>query len=207
MTAAELAVLYLAWIVGGASPGPATLALASTGMSRGKQHACALAAGIVLGSATWGFLAAIGLGAVMFTNAWLAEGLRYLGAFYILWLAWKSLRSAMRSSGEFQAHSIAGSLQQTFFKGALLHLTNPKAIFSWGAVFAIAVPQDAGASGLAAIWFFLLSGSVVVFFGYALLFSTEAAMQRYGRLRRWFDGAFAFLFGGLGLALLTSRAA
>ena len=43
MTGWELALLYLAWLIGGGSPGPATLALASTGMARGRRAALALA--------------------------------------------------------------------------------------------------------------------------------------------------------------------
>ncbi|MEO0999444.1 MAG: LysE family transporter, partial [Pseudomonadota bacterium] len=96
MSGAELALLWLAWILGGASPGPATMALASTGLARGRAPALALAAGIVAGSAIWGVLAALGLGALMLANAWLAEALRYLGAAYILWLAVKAGRAALR---------------------------------------------------------------------------------------------------------------
>ena len=42
MSGWELALLYIAWLVGGASPGPATLALASTGMARGRRTALAV---------------------------------------------------------------------------------------------------------------------------------------------------------------------
>ncbi len=205
MSAAEFALLLLAWIVGGASPGPATMALASTGLARGRHPALALAAGIVTGSAIWGVLAALGLGALMFANAWVAEALRYAGAAYILWLAVKSLRSALRTGAPTIRAAVKGGFGRTFLGGALLHLTNPKAIFSWGAVYAVAAPADAAPVDLAAIWLLLIAGSNLVFFGYALLFSTEAAMARYLRLRRWFEGAFALLFGGAAATILAAR--
>jgi threonine/homoserine/homoserine lactone efflux protein len=44
-----------------------------------------------------------------------------------------------------------------------------------------------------------------VFFGYALLFSTGMFVRGYQRLRRWFEGAFAVLFGLAGLKTLTAR--
>ncbi|GMG80964.1 LysE family translocator [Paralimibaculum aggregatum] len=205
MSGAELALLLLAWVLGGASPGPATMALASTGMSRGRAPALALAAGIVTGSAAWGVLAALGLGALMLTHAWAAEALRLAGAAYILWLAVKALRSAMRPGTPPPAAMARGGLWRVYLGGTLLHLTNPKAIFSWGAVYAVAVPADAGAAELASIGLMLMAGSVFVFFGYAWLFSTGAAMACYLRLRRWIEGAFGLLFGSAALALLTAR--
>lgn len=207
LSAAELALLWVAWVIGGASPGPATLALAATGLSRGRAAATALAAGIVLGSACLGVLAALGLGAVMFANAWAMEVLRYVGAGYILWLAVKSARSAMRAGPPREGAAAPAAPRRAFAKGLTLHLTNPKAIFSWGAVFAVAAPAGAGAGTLFAIWALLLTGSVLVFFGYAALFSTPGAMRRYAGARRWFEGAFAILFGGAALALLRVRPA
>jgi len=205
MTGAELGLLWLAWVVGGASPGPATLALASTGLAHGRPPALALAAGIVTGSAIWGVLAGLGLGALMLSHAWAAEALRSIGALYILWLAVRAARSAMRPGDPRLAKAAPRSLGRAYLGGALLHLTNPKAIFSWGAVFAVAVPASAGPESIAFTWAFLLTGSVLVFFGYALLFSRAAAMARYIRLRRWFEGAFALLFGGAAAALLAAR--
>jgi len=207
MTGLELGLLWLAWIVGGASPGPATLALASTGLAHGRAPALALAAGIVTGSAIWGGLAGAGLGALMLSHAWAAQVLRYAGGAYILWLALRSARSAMRPGIPEAGHAVPRSLRRAYLSGAVLHLANPRAIFAWGAVFAIAIPTDAGAGTIAFIWAFLLTGSVLVFFGYALLFSRKAAMARYIRLRRWFEGAFALLFGGAAIAVLSARPA
>ena len=60
MTGWELALLYIAWLIGGGSSGPATLALASTGMARGRKAALALAMGILVGSGAWAIAAAGG---------------------------------------------------------------------------------------------------------------------------------------------------
>jgi threonine efflux protein len=47
--------------------------------------------------------------------------------------------------------------------------------------------------------------SAVIFTGYAWLFSNGRITRGYLRLRRWFEGAFAVLFAGAGLKILTSR--
>ena len=98
-----------------------------------------------------------------------------------------------------------GGLGRLYVKGLLIHLTNPKAILGWGAVFAIAVPVVASQISVFETYGALLSVSCGLFFGYALLFSTGMFVRGYQRLRRWFEGAFAVLFGLAGLKTLTAR--
>ena len=205
MTGWELALLYVAWLIGGGSPGPATLALASTGMARGRKAALALAMGILVGSGLWAIAAAAGFSAAMLANVWLADAMRIVGALYILWLAFKSIRSALRPGAPTMAAAMPAAPRKAFFGGLMLHITNPKAILGWGAVFAVAVPPGSSLAELAAMGLFLYSGSIIVFVGYALLFSTEAAMRRYVSLRRWFEAIFGVLFGGAAIAILSAR--
>lgn len=205
MSGWELALLYVAWLIGGGSPGPATLALASTGMARGRKAALALSGGILVASAAWAIAAAAGFSAAMVANAWLADALRYVGAAYILWLALKSLRSAMKPGEPKLAAAMPADPRRAFVGGVMLHITNPKAILSWGAVYAIAVPPGSGIEALVAVGLFLFSGSILIFVGYAFLFSTEAAMRRYAAARRWFEAVFGVLFGGAAVGILATR--
>jgi threonine efflux protein len=51
----------------------------------------------------------------------------------------------------------------------------------------------------------LYAGSILIFIGYAILFSTPKIVQGYGRARRWFDFAFAGFFGFASVKILTAR--
>jgi len=205
MTGIEFILLLVAWAIGGGSPGPATLAIAGTSMNRGRAAGLAVAGGIVCGSAAWGLAAALGLSALMAANAWIVETLRYVGAAYLLFLAYKSARSAFSDKPLMPVAAGRGSLMRLYTKGLLIHLTNPKAILGWGAVFAIAVPIGANATVVFETYGALLTVSCGVFFGYAILFSTRAFVRGYQRMRRGFEGAFAALFGLAGLEILTAR--
>jgi threonine/homoserine/homoserine lactone efflux protein len=174
-------------------------------MNRGRAAGLAVAAGIVAGSATWGIAAALGMSAVMLANAWAVEILRYVGAAYLMFLGVKALKSAMSDKPMTQARAKSGSLKTVFVKGMMLHITNPKAIFAWGAVFAIVVPPGSTPADIAYTFAALIAVSNVVFFGYALLFSTSAMVRGYQRMRRWFEFAFGILFGLAGLKILTAR--
>ncbi|MCO4847943.1 MAG: LysE family translocator [Yoonia sp.] len=201
----EFGLFMVAWAIAAGSPGPATLAIAGTSMNRGRAAGVTVAAGIVCGSATWGLAAALGLSALMAANAWVMEILRYVAAAYLLFLAFKAMRSALTDKPMIAVAAGRGGLPRLYVKGLLIHLTNPKAVLGWGAMFAIAIPAGASQVAVFETYGALLSVSCGVFFGYALLFSTGVFARGYQRLRRWFEGAFAVLFGLAGLKILTAR--
>jgi len=123
----NLPLILLAALVASASPGPATLAIAGTSMGSGRASGLSLASGITTGSLMWSVSAALGLGAVMLANAWMFEVVRYFGAAYLMFLAYKSARSAL-SRKDIATKPMTGSKSRLFTKGLLLHVTNPKAI-------------------------------------------------------------------------------
>lgn len=205
MTPLELAVILAGWAVAVASPGPATLAIAGTAMGSGRPQALALATGVITGSAVWGCAAALGLGLVLTTHAWAFEILRYLGAGYLLFLAWRAARSALSAeAGPGRALDVGG-LGRAYLKGALIHLTNPKAVLFWGALFTVAVPPGAPVREIWLVFAACQAVGISIFLGYALLFSTPPAMAAYLRARRVFDCAFALIFGAAGLRLIFAR--
>jgi len=197
-----LPLLLLGWALGGGSPGPATLAISSTSMEHGRHNGFMLALGVTVGSATWGIAAALGFSAVMVANAWAFTLLRYIGAMYLLFLAFKSLRSAWKGGG---ITAVTAPRSGFFVKGLLLHLTNPKAILGWGSIYAIALSSDAGPLIVAELFAALITTSAIVFIGYSFLFSTAPIVRGYMRMRRGFEVAFGLLFGAASLKLLTTK--
>ena len=160
----EFLLLLLAWAIGGASPGPATLAIAGTSMERGRAAGLSVAAGIVIGSASWGLAAAFGMSALILANVWLVEILRYVGAAYLLFLAFKAGNSALSDKPLAQVSAGRGGIRRLFVKGLLLHLTNPKAIFGWGAMFAVIIPAGSDPNILVHVFLPLITVSCIVFF-------------------------------------------
>ncbi|MEC7962726.1 MAG: LysE family transporter, partial [Pseudomonadota bacterium] len=135
--------------------------------------------------------------------AWIFEVLRYAGAAYLGFLALKSLRAAWRGGVVAVTPSRTGS--RLFAKGLALHLTNPKAIFSWGAVYAVALPAGADMAAVWSLFGALIAVSMLVFFGYALLFSTAAIAAGYARAKRGFDLVFGLMFGAAAAKIFTTR--
>ena len=174
-------------------------------MAYGRRAGIIFALGISSGSACWGLAAALGMSAVMMANVWLFEAVKYLGAAYLLFLAVKSLRSALSEKPKIAQRAYGGTIQQVFTKGALIHLTNPKAVLGWGAIYAIMVPAQSTMIELLAMYAFLLSASISVFVGYAFLFSTARVVGIYQRMHRVFEFVFAGFFGFASIKILTAK--
>jgi len=201
----NLPLILLAALIATASPGPATLAIAGTSMDSGRRYGLALAAGVTTGSLTWSIGAALGLSAVMLANAWVFEVMRYAGACYLLFLAFKSARAAFRKSPPRAERVIVPSLGAAYRRGLLLHLTNPKAILFFGSLYAVGVPAGASPAALALVIGAVGLQSLLLFHGYALLFSSPPLAAGYARLRRGCEAVFALAFGAAGLSILTAR--
>ncbi|SMO86955.1 LysE family translocator [Ruegeria faecimaris] len=197
--------IWIAWLMAGGSPGPATMGIAGTAMNEGRRAGLVFALGICAGSAAWGIAAALGLSAIMLANVWVFEMIRYVGVAYLGWLALKALKRALSSDEMALGNPVTGSLRAIFAKGAAIHLTNPKAILSWGSIYAIVAPNDASLPMLLGYFGLLYAGSLLIFISYAFLFSSERTVRAYRRARRWFDFAFAGFFGVASYKILTVR--
>jgi len=192
---------------GVASPGPATLAIMNISMRVGRGQGLAFGFGVCTGSLFWGLLAALGLAAVLATHANVLLALKVLGALYFLWLAYKLLRSAWHGA-PLQAKKTQSykDYAAQFFSGLALHLLNPKAMFVWMAVIAIGLSnmQNPNPYTAVGVTFVCWSLSLLVFTGYALLFSTSKAIEIYRKLARSIDGACGVAFVVAGVAILLT---
>ncbi|MGI9463754.1 MAG: LysE family translocator [Aestuariivirgaceae bacterium] len=198
---------YTVLIVGIFRPGPAVLAIIGTALNRGRMPSLQLATGVVCGSAFWGVAAAAGMSAILASYAYALTVIKIAGGLYLLWLASKSLRSAMSDKPTDQASLAArsGTPLRMWTAGLLLHLTNPKAIMAWLATIAL------GVTASSPIWvsFAIVLGGIVIStvgnLAYAVVFSTRPAANLYLRARRPIEFVFASFFGLAGIKLLMSR--
>ena len=201
MTEGLLPIL-LAALVAQASPGPATLAIARESMAHGRRAGVALALGVTTGSWTWSAIAAAGMSALILAHEWLVAGLRIAAALYLGWLAIKSARAALGPRAEHD-RTASPATGRSYLRGLLIHLTNPKAILFFGALYAFGLPADAGWTSILSVAGAVAVQSLVLFVGLALLFSDVRMAAGYARLRRAGEAIFAFVFGAAALGILA----
>jgi threonine/homoserine/homoserine lactone efflux protein len=109
------------------TPGPNMTYLAIVSVSDGWRAGFATVAGVALGLATIGLIAALGVAALIQSSDTLYEMLRWAGVAYLLWLAWEGWR------GEAAREEVPTDASY-FLRGLVTNLLNPKA-----AVFYVAV--------------------------------------------------------------------
>ena len=204
----HLLLVYTAYIVGAASPGPSNMRIMGVAMHRGRRPALMLAAGVISGSFFWGSMAATGVSAVLTQYAEALMLLKILGGAYLLFLAFKAARSALTSTEKVEreiADAPALSGWRLYQRGLLMHLTNPKALLGWVATMTLGLGAQATPQTVAVILAGCAVLSVTIFCGYALVFSTAPMIRAYRRARRWIEGTLARVYATAGLKLLYSR--
>ncbi|MEM9277910.1 MAG: LysE family translocator [Pseudomonadota bacterium] len=197
----NLITVTVAFFIAAASPGPATLAVATVSMDGGRWSGIKFALGLSVGLAFWGIIAATGVGAVLQTSGEALVLMKLLGGGYLLWLAYKSAQSAAYAS-EGEIDLVVE--RREFVRGLLLNLLNPKAVFGWMAVLALGLGDDSSSAQVAAATMTCMVIGLLIYTFYALMFSTSGAMAVYRKIRRWVEGAVAGMFAIAGFGLIRS---
>lgn len=204
----HLLLVFTAYIVGAASPGPSNMRIMGVAMHQGRKPALMLAAGVISGSFFWGSMAATGVSAILLQFAEALFVLKIVGGAYLLFLALKAGRSALTPDEKIEkalaaAPPISGfGLYQ---RGLLMHLTNPKALLGWIATMTLGLGPQATPETVMIILAGCAVLSISIFCGYAIVFSTAPMIRGYRRARRWIEGTLALVFGAAGFKLLFSR--
>jgi threonine/homoserine/homoserine lactone efflux protein len=207
MVISQVALVYSTYLIATASPGPSNMAIMGTAMRDGRVPALVLAAGVITGSLFWAVLAATGISAVLAACAQALLVIKVVGGVYLLYLAFRSGRSAMKRTSGFADRNAGYSTPRyclLYRQGVLMHIGNPKAVLSWMAIMSLGLRPDAPIGTLPTIIGGCAVLGIIVFGGYAILFSTAPMIALYARLRRWIEGGLCALFAVAGLKLVAS---
>ena len=187
--AAYLAILIL--------PGPGVTALVARVLARGTGGMPAFIAGFVTGSLVWFTVAATGLSVLASSFATVFIAIRYAGAAYLLYLAWKLWTAPARPSGTADASPEGRA--RLFLAGLAINLGNPKVIVFFLALLPTVV--DLGA--LTPFGFAQLAATIIVLAATVLGAYAAAA----ARARRFFTSPRAVRLVNRGSGTIMAAAA
>jgi threonine/homoserine/homoserine lactone efflux protein len=132
------AVAYLAVLI---LPGPGVTALIARVLVRGPKGSVAFIGGFVCGALVWFTIAAAGLAALASAFATLFVAIRYAGAAYLLYLAWKLWNAPAKSADAVDA--APDGRWRLFLTGLAINLGNPKVIVFFLALLPTVVNLEA----------------------------------------------------------------
>ena len=125
MDLAALAVFAVVLFVAAASPGPGVVAIVARVLGRGAAGAVAFTAGVAIGDIVWLTFAVLGLAVVAQTFHEVFLVIKYLGAAYLLYLAWR-LWTAPVDAAEMRRQSLRERPIALFLGGLAVTMGNPK---------------------------------------------------------------------------------
>ena len=186
-TSAFVLPLAMFAFVSSVTPGPNNVMLTASGATFGYRRTVPHMLGISLGVVAMLLLVGLGLGAAFEREPRLYTLLKYLGAAYLLWLAWKIARSGQVDAGQ------AGARPFGFWQAAAFQWVNPKAwIMAIGAITTY-TPQEG----------FLVNVLLIAAL-FALVNCPSVGLWTVAGslLRRWLDRPRVLRAFNIGMALL-----
>ena len=188
------------------APGPDNTFVVAQGISRGRRAAVITALGMCSGVSVHTTAAALGLSALLYSSATAFSVLKYLGAAYLLFLAWQAFRAGDLALPQADADAQPG--WRLFRRGFLMNVVNPKV----GLFFLAFLPQfvTPGTANPALRMFLLglvfMAQGVAVFVSIAFLAgSVGDTLRARPRLSRGFNRLTAGVLAALGLRLALAR--
>ncbi|WP_424629221.1 LysE family translocator [Bradyrhizobium sp. SYSU BS000235] len=204
MDVTALTIFALAILVAAAAPGPAIAALLARVIGRGTAGVPAFIGGIVVGDLTWLAVAVLGLSFVANSFAMIFAIIKYAGAAYLLFIAWRLWTAPASPVDVNAATNVDGKPLRSFFGGLLLTLGNPKTI-----VFYLALtPTLINVSRIDFVGYAELAGiiaAVLVFVlgGYALAAARARSLFRSSRAMRLLNRIGGTVMAGAAAAVAT----
>lgn len=187
------------------SPGPDNIFVVTLGITRGRKAAVVTALGMCSGISVHTTAAALGISAIFYSSALAFSLVKYAGALYLLYLAWKTVRNRSLPALASEAGLPATAL---FRRGFIMNLLNPKV-----ALFFLAfLPQFVTpASGYLPLQMLLLGGifmlQAIAIFSMIGWFSGSIGKLLLSNPRRvrQFDWLTAGVFASLGVKLALAE--
>ena len=201
-----LATFFTASVLLGLAPGPDNIFVLTQSALRGKGPGLIVMLGLCTGLIVHTVAVALGVAVIFQTSAFAFSALKFIGASYLLYLAWQ----AYRAPAEKIKNESSGIVhyRTLYCRGIVMNITNPKV-----SIFFLAfLPQFADPTrGPISIQLLLLGGlfilsTILVFGCIALLGGTLGQLlNRSERIQKILNKVAGTIFIGLALKLVTTE--
>ncbi|TKD21875.1 LysE family translocator [Rhodobacter capsulatus] len=194
--------IYMISLAAAISPGPAVLLAARTSLREGFVRGAWLAVGIGLGACIWAVAAMFGLAILFRIAPTLLTVLKFAGAGYLLYLAYKMWRHAAEPmSMDLPEDDAKRSALGQVWRGIAAQLANPKPAVFFGTVFLTFLPPVLPFWAYGVILGIIFFNDTVWNVLVARIFSLDRTRAAYLGLKTLIDRIFGGLLGLMGLKL------
>jgi threonine/homoserine/homoserine lactone efflux protein len=190
----------------GLAPGPDNLFVLAQAVRHGSRAGLIVTLGLCSGLVVHTSAVALGLAALFMASAVAFTLLKFIGAGYLLYLAWNAFTHAGRARAAGEVAPLPAA--RLYRRGVIMNLTNPKVSLFFLAFLPQFVQADAAPVALQIMLLGLLFilATVLVFGGISLLAGMAGdrfrSSPRSGRILNYLSGT---LFAGLAIRLVLAE--
>ena len=203
MTLAALATVWFVHLLAAASPGPAILMAARTGVTQGFATGMWLSLGIGVGALVWAGAALFGMATLFHLAPSLLWAFKIGGGLFLLWIAFQMWRHAPEPL-EIPTGATPTSPFAAFRLGVLTQLSNPKPAVFFGAVFVNTIPAGTSLPWLSLILLLVLLNELACTLAVARAFSLAGPRNAYQRFKLYIDRSFGGILALLGIKIAAT---
>ena len=188
------------------APGPDNLFVLAQSMVRGPRAGVLITLGLCTGLLVHTSAVALGVAVIFQTSALAFTVLKFIGAAYLLYLAWQAFRATAHTEEKANGQALSGG--QLYRRGIIMNVTNPKVSIFFMAFLPQFADPARGSITLQLILLgvlFLLS-ALVVFCGISVLSGIIGQrLQRSPKAELILNRLAGMLFAALALKLVITE--
>lgn len=189
------------------SPGPDFLIVIRNALGLGRRHGIFTSIGIALGLMVHVAYSVFGIALIISQSILVFNIIKYLGAAYLLWLGYKSLKSKGWKMEAQAAQNKEKSVWKAFKEGFITNALNPKATMFFLALFTQVVAPETPF-----LWQLSYGITIIVMAGLwfsfvTLVLTNERIRKALSRASIWIDRITGLMLIGLGFKIITEKTA
>ncbi|MGF1737428.1 LysE family translocator [Photobacterium satsumensis] len=189
-------------------PGPNALLILFTALTQSKRFAIANILGVSLGFMIHAFISAKGLSLLLSQSAMAFNLFKWLGVIYLIWLGINNIRNGFKlADTKLQLDNIIKkqSFKDSFIKGLLTNMLNPKIVLFYLSIFPQFVSPDHILEQSLILG--LLQASIVTsWFCFVIFFATRMrSLLTTPKTSKWLNYVSGSLFISFGVGLANTR--
>ena len=204
MTLSAFATAWFIHLLAAASPGPAILMAARTGVTQGFRTGVWLSVGIGVGALFWAVAALFGLAVLFRIAPALLWGFKIAGGLFLCWIAVQMWRHAAEPLVMAEDGTNPQSPRAAFRMGLMTQLANPKPAVFFGAVFVSTVPPGTSLPWVGLLLLAVFVNELVCTISVARAFSFAGPRRVYARMKTTIDRSFGGILALLGLKIAAT---
>lgn len=198
----EFFIVALAMIVALLSPGPDFAMVLKQSITYGKRSSIYTSVGIGLGISVHVIYTLLGIGLIISKSIFLFNIVKFLGAGYLIYLGYKSLKSKgfkIESSNEKSLEVMSN--KKAFVIGFLCNALNPKATLFFVSLFTVIVDINTPMFIQGIYGIFCILATTLWFVTLSLILSQGRVREFFNKFGVWFDRSVGVVLISLGIKI------